>query len=406
MGLNGQLSLKPTPEAQVQALIAAKGQITFAEFMEAALYHPKGGFYSTGGGVGPDFFTSPAAHPAFGALIAAQLSSMWEALDRPSPMYVIESGAGRGLLAADVLAAASGSFAKALRYVAVDRAAGPIVSSDAGSVTASGLPFRGLVGCIVSNELIDAFPVHRFRVVDGRAEEIYVTTNAEGGLTDRPRPPSTPFLESRISDLEAELPDGFRGEVCPAVNEWTADVAASLDRGFVITFDYGYEGVELLRPDRTGGTLQTYRRHIQGAALYKEIGRQDMTADVDFGLLASVGEAAGLRSIGRLDQAAFLRRNGFDDMLGRLRRIDLTEPERQANRMGMLELVKSPGLGDFKVLVQEKNTGVSDAAELAPGPSSADAREVPLLRPEHMKLMESRYPHLAWEPPEDLWPSS
>ena len=395
--------MKPTPESQIRALIAAKGQITFAEFMEAALYHPKGGFYSTGGGVGPDFFTSPAAHPAFGALIATQLRSMWEALDRPSPMYVIEPGAGRGLLAADVLAAASGAFAEALRYVAVDRAAGPIVSSDAGSVTASGLPFRSLVGCIVSNELIDAFPVNRFRVVDGRAEEIYVTTNAEGALTDRPGPPSTPYLESRIRDLDTELPDGLRGEVCPAVNEWTADVAASLDRGFVITIDYGCEGVELLRPDRTRGTLQTYRRHVQGAALYNEIGRQDITADVDFGLLASVGEAAGLRTIGRLTQAAFLRRNGFGHMMDRLRRMDLGERERQANRVGMLELVKSPGLGDFKVLVQEKNTGASDAAQLSPGTSEIEATDVPLLRPEHMKLMESRYPHLTWEPADDLW---
>ena len=330
---------------------------------------------------------------------------MWEALDRPSPMYVIEPGAGSGLLAADVSASASGDFAAALRYVAVDRATRSIVASEADRLTADGLPFRGFVGCVISNELIDALPVHRFRIVEGRAEEIYVATNADGALIDQPGPPSTSYLESRISDLAGELPDGFQGEVCPAVDEWTEDVAASLDRGFVITIDYGYQGREQLTPDRAGGTLQTYRRHVQGAALYREIGRQDITADVDFGLLVSAGEAVDLRTIGRLSQAAFLKRNGFDHMLGLLRRTDLAERERQANRVGMLELVKSPGLGDFKVLVQEKNTGVSDAAELSPGPSAIAAMEVPLLRPEHMKLMESRYPHLAWEPPEDLWPS-
>jgi hypothetical protein len=85
--------------------------------------------------------------------------------------------------------------------------------------------------------------------------------------------------------------------------------------------------------------------------------------------------------------------------------MDLDERERQANRLGMLELVKSPGLGDFKVLVQEKNTGVSDLVELLPETSAIEATEIPLLSPDHMKLMESRYPHLAWEL-ENLWPFS
>ena len=184
-----------------------------------------------------------------------------------------------------------------------------------------------------------------------------------------------------------------------------AQAAESLERGFVLTIDYGFDGIEQLRRDRSSGTLQTYRRHTQGTDLYERIGRQDITADVDFAHLEEADKASGLRTVGRLDQSEFLRRNGFDHMLDRLRRMDLGERERQANRFGMLELVKSPGLGDFKVLVQEKNTGASDLSELLPETSTLEATEVPLLSTDHMKLMESRYPHLAWEP-EDLWPFS
>ncbi len=371
--------------------------------METALYHPTGGFYSTGGGVGPDFFTSPTAHPAFGALIAVRLRSMWEALGRVSPMHVVEAGAGSGLLAADVLAAASGSFADALRYVTVDRAAQAVVHSRAERVTAAGLPFRGLVGCILSNELMDALPVHRFRITHGAPEELYVSTDSRGSLIDLPGPPSSPYLAARLRSLAADLPHGFHGEICPAVETWASQAAAALDRGFVLTIDYGYEERDPSDTDRVGGALQTYRRHTQGGGLYRRVGRQDITADVDFGLLEAAGERAGLRTVGRLPQSEFLKLNGFDHMLDRLRRIDLGERERQANRMGMLELVKPEGLGGFRALIQQKATGADDAARITPRPSDVESTRLPLLGPHHANLMDARYPHLAWEPG-DLWP--
>ena len=391
-----------SPEEQIRARIRAEGRISFAEFMEAALYDPTGGFYSRGGGVGLDFFTSPTAHPAFGALIAAQLRSIWEALERTSPMYVVELGAGSGLLAADVLSAASGSFAEALVYVTVDRAGRPTIPSAAHWVKATGLPLRGLTGCVLSNELIDAFPVHRFQVVDGRLEELYVALDAEEALINLPGPPSSD-LEPHIRTIDTDLPDGFRGELCPAVYPWAKEVADALERGFVLTIDYGFSGGQVLRPDRVDGTLQTYHRHTQGAALYEAIGSRDITADVDFGRLESAGEAAGLQTVGRVFQADFLRRNGFDEILHRLRRLSLGERERQANRMGMLELVKPEGLGGFNVLVQEKNTGVDDIGQIAPDPSVVSTGDVPLLGPNHINLASGRYPHAAWEPG-DLWP--
>ena len=221
-------------------------------------------------------------------------------------------------------------------------------------------------------------------------------------LTDLPGPPSFD-LEPHVRRLNPDLPDTFRGELCPAIYPWAAAVADALDRGFVMTIDYGYEGDEVLRPDRANGTLQTYHRHVQGADLYEAIGSRDITADVDFGRLEEAGEAAGLRTVDSISQADFLRKNGFDELLHRRRRMTLGERERQTNRVGMLELVKPEGLGGFNVLVQEKNTGVDDIRQIAPDPSVVSATDVPLLSPDHIPLAAGRYPHTEWEPG-NLWP--
>ena len=117
-----------TPEAEIRRRIAERGPITFAEFMELALYHPAGGYYTSGDpvGSGGDFYTSPTVHPAFGALLAVQLYQMWQLLGQPAPFTVVEPGAANGLLCRDILSAANGlpsGFADSLRYVCVDRRA-------------------------------------------------------------------------------------------------------------------------------------------------------------------------------------------------------------------------------------------------------------------------------------------
>ena len=97
-------------EAEIRRRISERGAITFAEFMEVALYHPDRGYYTSGEqiGAGGDFYTSPAVHPAFGALLSVQLFQMWELLGRPTDFTVVETGAGNGLLCRDILTAAKG----------------------------------------------------------------------------------------------------------------------------------------------------------------------------------------------------------------------------------------------------------------------------------------------------------
>ena len=397
--------METTPGEEIRQRIVRCGKISFAEFMEVALYHPTGGYYSRSAPAGAhrDYYTSPAAHPSFGAFIAIQLRRMWELLGRPRPFHAIEMGAGRGLLAHDILTYTRsflGPFGSALRYVAVDRSDAHLESDDGRTgyerMVSVGMPLKGVVGCFLSNELLDSFPVHRFQVRNGRVHEVYVTLH-EGQLQETLGEPATPLMHRRIRDLDPPLPEGYSAEINLQIGPWMREVSAALKRGFVLTIDYGYETAELYSPERERGTLQTYYKHTAGSSPYERVGLQDITAHVDFSAVASEGMATGLSPVGLWTQAAFLRSLGHTGMLERLRTEEHTQQARQANMMGMRELVKPEGLGGFKVLVQEKDTGIKDPSELAP---RDDKLPVPLLQADHVPLMEGRYPHAAWEPPD------
>ena len=178
-----------TAEAEIRRGIDQRGAITFAEFMELALYWPAGGYYATGNPIGPggDYYTSPLVHPAFGALLAVQLFQMWQLLGQPDPFTVVELGAGNGLLCRDIVAAAGGlppPFPRCLAYVCLERRRAKGLEDELYSgptpvrvsrLAATGIPFRRMVGCFISNEYFDAFPVHQVTMAEGRLLEIYVT---------------------------------------------------------------------------------------------------------------------------------------------------------------------------------------------------------------------------------------
>ena len=401
-------------EAEIRDRIAKRGRITFAEFMDVALYHPSGGYYTSASRIGAagDYFTSPTAHPAFGALLCVQLNRMWEVLGRPDRYVVVEMGAGSGQLGCDVAgyaATLAGDFVRSLRYIALERyaRAGPS-RGEARNMHrviggADSVPIRGVVGCFISNELVDSFPVHRFQIKRRDVYEIYLTLDAHGRLVEVLGEPSTPQLTGRLTALGFPLPDGFRGEIRLNTGRWLSQIHGALERGFVLTVDYGFEAERLYDDTRAEGTLQSYHHHTQVSGPYQRIGEQDITAHVDFSLLASEGEALGLRPLALLSQAEFLRGLGFEGMTTRLRAMDLSQRERDANVMGMRELVNPDGLGAFKVLIQELAAGVEDVAEVVPRGPPDGRLEVPLLSPAHVPLMEGRYPHLA-AGVDELWP--
>ena len=396
----------------IQKVITKEGPITFEQFMSRVLFSPKiGYYYSTDPiGAGGDFYTSPSAHPLFGSLICLQLEQMWGVLGKPLQFWVIEVGAGNGLLARSILdyvGNLSGEFQKAMRYVAVD--IGTAMTKQGGNfdkVLASGLPFKRLVGCILSNELVDAFPVHRFQVQEGRVQEIFVTyERGSDTFTEILEKPSTPKL---ISRLPANLPEGFRGEVNLGIDAWSNSLGAVLSEGFVLTVDYGDTKQELYRANRSNGTLQCHYRHTTVNNPYLRLGRQDITAHVDFSALAEAGERVGLKALGLVSQHCFLENLGAKVFLRALSSAArqpgvsrLTQQEYLKNRSGMLNLLNPDGLGAFKVLVQAKGFDPleTELQGLSPNENwdrrlelQVSGQGVPRIKNEHTPIFSGLYP--------------
>ena len=402
------------PELKIRDSINRKGKITFAEFMQLALYHRNGGYYTGALGIGAsgDYFTSPTAHPVFAALITMQLHRMWEILGEPTIFYVVEMGAGTGILGREVVSYAGelpNSFSGALRYVTLERRAVIDIETNKHDnllqvlSSVHSMPLKNIVGCFISNELMDCFPVHRFKIRQGSILEIYVTLDKQSEFIEVFGEPSTPLMIDHLKDLIAILPEGFTGEIRLNIKPWVEQISGALDKGFVVTIDYGYETKDMCYQNRFDGTLQTYHQHMQGSNPYRYIGSQDITADVDFSRLELEGELVGLRSLELLSQSDFLKSLGFEQMRYRLLKKMLTQKCHDANMMAMLELIKRDGLGRFKVLIQEYDTGVSDIKQLVPRTALRNKVDVPLLSSKYMSLMEGKYSHLA-DYTEGLWP--
>ena len=403
----------PSLDQVIVQRMASEGKMTFADFMELALYWPNGGYYTNPRPTtepAPDYFTAPQAHPIFGALLALQLEEMWQLLGRPNPFDVVEQGAGNRQLARDIQGYArhlDASFSQALRYVTVERSASDIQGGGSGqsSIVSTGLPLRKVTGCVLSNELLDALPVHRVVVRDGHLREVYVTMK-DGHLREVEDEPSTESIQARLEQEQVRLGEGQRAEVCLELDPWMKQAAATLERGFVLTIDYGHTAQELYSPRRSGGTLRCYYRHTLTSNPYERIGQQDLTAHVDFTAVASLGARNDLVSLPLVTQEMFLNNLGLKIFLRRLSAAGLDQTVRDANRMGMLELARAGGMGEFKVLVQCKGV---DAPEIAGSHGATDEWKerlaglpLPLIDDDHLDLMRAKYPHAtpSWD---NLW---
>lgn len=315
------------------------GRIPFAQFMELALYHPGLGYYAKRPAIGKagDFFTSVSVGPLLGRILARQFLAIRAELGNPPDFQVVEFGGHRGQLRKDVLQAAP-----ELDYRVIE-AGDPLPDT--------------LCGCVFSNELLDALPVHRVRVVNGTWQELYVT--AHGG-SDRPfaevtGPLSTPRLAERLRDLPARLMEGYTTEINLRALDWIADIAGRLSRGTVITIDYGYERGEYFAPHRREGTLLCYHRHSENRDPLARVGEQDITAHVEFTALMEEGRRQGLETVLFCDQSKFLLEAGKEV----IETIATRDAGRWSPARNQLHQLIHPTLmgRTFKVLIQRKGTG-------------------------------------------------
>jgi SAM-dependent MidA family methyltransferase len=287
--------------------IREHGPITFAEFMEAALYDPNEGFYArpaVGQGEGGHFVTNPHVSPAFGDLLGRQVGECWDLLDRPRPFTVVEVGAGDGTLARQVLetAGAVPDLAEAIRYVAVERTPGQIAAlrkarlETAGSVADAG----PITGCVLGNEVLDNLPFHRLRERDGHVAEVLVGVDGDR-LVEVEAHPS----EEALNVLGRPLQPGEERPVSPAAAALVRDLASVLHRGYSFFFDYG------TGPDASPGPVHAYRDHRLVAEVLAEPGSRDVTAGVDLEAVADAARRAGLQVWGPVPQREALLALGY-----------------------------------------------------------------------------------------------
>lgn len=433
-----------TPNELEQRLIdhiGRHGPITFEAFMEAALYDERLGYYpnrrrqtgSTPVGTDGDYFTSPVTHPAFGALLALQLREMWQRLGSPGVFVVVEMGAGDGVLRSDVTEYADlelPDFAQAMRYVATDLV--PPAGSDQNTEPEarkvgenSELPV-GVTGCVISNELLDAHPVNRFIIQAKSVKEIFVGYQ-DGMFVEIVGDVIDPEVEARVLPFARSLPESYRGEVNLRLGHWSDSVSATLDRGYVITVDYGYDRPDLYAPARTDGSLRCYYQHTLGQDPLRRIGKQDITAHVDFTAVDQALAVNGFGRVGNTTQSQFLTNLGIEDFLSdiaeRSSRREFSRSESEEDMAGIGALIDSEGLGRFRVAVHSRGvaddleikaaqatghtglTGLDGGPSLASGPSGPKAPLLETAAAGHARLLRASNPFSQPRPQAERMPT-
>jgi SAM-dependent MidA family methyltransferase len=366
MSVNEQRLRESNPDLveALRAEIDAAGAITFTRFMELALYHPQHGYYSAERlrpGRAGDFLTAPEAHPIFGHLIAEQIADLDERLGRPTCFTVREYGAGRGALALPLLNRLRSHHPEhyeRTRYEPVEHNAARLADlTDALGAAGHGARLGGVdksqrvTGCVVANEFLDALPVHRVVRQDDALREIYVVWR-DGWFAEQPGPLSTPEIAAYLERTGLSPAPGDRIEVNLGIERWLREVSAALERGYVLILDYGYPAGTLYAEHRRYGTVKAYYRHGASEELYRAVGRQDLTAHVNFTELEGQARFLGLIVLGSTTQDEFLAALGLGELLLEMqRRPDMTADEYLAARAAAVRLIDPGAMGRFRVLI-------------------------------------------------------
>ena len=347
--------------SEIKRQIDKKGRITFAEFMDIALYWPGKGYYTSENvrwGKDGDYLTSIDVSPVFGRLLAYQINEMWQNLGSPPQFSIIEVGAGREGLSfhiRDTIKKLFQEFYKAVDFQLVD--VNPIHIQKLEERTSFHSSIEdikpGITGCIISNELIDAFPVHRVVEMDG-LKEIYVGYEDAGFMEIRGELSSS-GLNDYLEKIGIKLEQGQKAEINLKALDWIKSIGALLKKGFVITVDYGLPARELFRHNRNGNLL-CYYMHTMNNNPFHQIGYQDITAKVDFTSLAAAGRDAGLEVTGFTTQFYFFMGIGALGEFKEVEELNMGNLDAFQWNQGIKELMLPGGMGDdFKVLIQHKD---------------------------------------------------
>jgi SAM-dependent MidA family methyltransferase len=342
----------------IRSKIKKEGPVSFHDFMEMALYYPGLGYYhSYRNKIGKegDYYTSPVLSALFGEMIGKQVEEMWMILDK-KPFTIVEYGAGTGALCHDILQYLQRNpvLYDALRYCIIEKGEAmqkrqQALLTEKVSWHASIKEIAPVNGCVLSNELLDNFPVHRVKM-EKELMEIFV--DYHNGFEEVLQPANEPLI-NYLQEQSIGLPENYYTEINLDAIEWIQEIALSLEQGFVLTIDYGYSSEEYYSPKRSSGTLICYKGHQVNTSPYSDIGGQDITAHVNFSALSHWGNKYGLECAGFTSQSNFLRSLG---LMNYLRSLELQDPEKNRDLILQIQKLLMDMGTKFKVLIQHKNT--------------------------------------------------
>lgn len=336
--------------ALIKKKIDNQGPISFADYMEMALYTPGLGYYSAGlqkFGSGGDFVTAPQLGNLFANCVARQIAQVGAEL---GDFDIVEAGAGSGILAADLLKALEGKQAPN-RYLILERSAHlrQVQKETLQQLVPQWIdriswleqpPTENWQGVFVANEVLDALTVERFSINNAEIAQLQVSYNADGFQWHEGSCPAA--LDKQVSalldTLERPLDNGYRTEINASMPAWLQAVTANMNKGVALFIDYGYVRQEYYQPQRFDGTLICHYQQRAHGDPFSWPGLTDLSASVDFTALAESADQCGLDVSGYTNQAMFLMGCGLEQVIMNFAKLSPVEQIRKNNELRKLTL--------------------------------------------------------------------
>jgi SAM-dependent MidA family methyltransferase len=350
--------------------IKKDGPISFRDYMDMALYYPKLGYYNSAEnkiGSNGDFYTSANLSVSFGAMIGRQIEEMWRFLGN-APFTIVEYGAGTGLLCRDILdyLKVNKSLYDNLNYCIIEKSNRMqeiekkyLTQKVSWYSSLSDIP--EIKGCVLSNELVDNFPVHQV-VMEEELKEVFV--DYDKGFKEVLFP-AKKELKQYIQDLNLVFPKDFRTEINLDALKWLKEIAHYLKEGYLMTIDYGSESAELYSESRSSGTLLCYSKHQKNENPYQFIGNQDITSHTNFSALQRWGLKYGIKFCGLTSQANFLIGLGIRDYQNKAFKEQMSNNQQRVHESYVNYRLLMNMSSKFKVLIQQKGVSENKLSGLA-----------------------------------------
>ena len=309
--------------------------VNYSHFIKHSLYDDKYGYYKNKD-ISKDFFTSPITHDSFGKIISKQLKDVWDHYSKPRQFIIVELGGNSGKLKEDILTSISKDkkFFNSVIYLNIDEINGESLVD---------IKFEGELGCIISNEFFDALPFNRYLKDEEGIKELLVKFDNGKLVEVTKKIRDFKFLSN---DVTSKIPGDSTFEVIQDLELVCKKLSSLFNYCVMITIDYGYNDYNKLFFKNPNGLVRCYSKHSMDKNILENIGKKDITCDVNFNYLNESLNKYGFYKIGNTSQEKFLIKNGF--------RTFFDNSKNEEEKRNLISLVNPDGMGGFHVYFHEK----------------------------------------------------